>query len=92
MYTDGISEARNSRGQLFKEAGGLQHLLQRFNGQTVDSLVEAIRAGVRAFTQDAPQSDDIAVLAVHYRGHAAMNQPNEREASIITEDRLCHSE
>jgi serine phosphatase RsbU (regulator of sigma subunit) len=92
MYTDGISEAKNGRGQLFKEAGGLQHLLQRFNGQTVDSLVDAIRSGVRAFTEGAPQSDDIAVLAVHYRGHAPMNRPSETEACILTEDRLCHSE
>jgi len=92
MYTDGISEAKNSRGRLFKEAGGLQHLLQRFNGQTVDSLVEAIRSAVRAFTEGAPQSDDIAVLAVHYRGHAPMNRPSETEAFILTEDRLCHSE
>jgi len=49
--------------------------LQEFPGQTVDDLAEAVRAGVRAFTEGAPQSDDIAVLAVHYRGQAAYQLP-----------------
>ena len=68
IYTDGITEARNKRGEFFKEAGGLLKLLQNFNGQTVDSLAEAVRTGVQVFTEGAPKSDDISVLAVHYRG------------------------
>ncbi|PYU24576.1 MAG: hypothetical protein DMG30_08360 [Acidobacteria bacterium] len=70
IYTDGIPEARNRRGEFFKEAGGLRQLLQEFNGQTVDSLAEAVRTGVQTFTEGAPKSDDISVLAVHYRGQA----------------------
>lgn len=68
IYTDGIPEARNRRGEFFKETGGLRQLLQEFNGQTVDGLAEAVRSGVQAFTEGAPKSDDISVLAVHYRG------------------------
>jgi sigma-B regulation protein RsbU (phosphoserine phosphatase) len=68
IYTDGIPEARNKRGQFFKETGGLQQLLQEFHGQTVDGLAEAVRSGVQTFTEGAPKSDDISVVAVHYRG------------------------
>ena len=67
IYTDGIPEAKNRRGEFFGEAG-LRRLLEEFPGQTVDDLAEAVRAGMRAFTEGAPQSDDIAVLAGHYRG------------------------
>ena len=67
IYTDGIPEAKNRRGEFFGEAG-LRRLLEEFPGQTVDDLAEVVRAGVRAFTEGAPQSDDIAVLAGHYRG------------------------
>ena len=68
IYTDGIPEARNRRGEFFKEAGGLRQLLRNFTGQTVDGLAEAVRSGVQAFTEGVPKSDDISVLAVHYRG------------------------
>jgi phosphoserine phosphatase RsbU/P len=68
IYTDGIPEARNRRGEFFKETGGIRQLLQEFHGQTVDGLAEAVRSGVQAFTEGAPKSDDISVLAVHYRG------------------------
>src|SRR5260370_11945077 len=54
LYTDGISEAKHDRVQLFKEAGGLEHLLEWFNVQTVDSLVHAIRSGGLAFPEGAP--------------------------------------
>jgi phosphoserine phosphatase RsbU/P len=70
IYTDGVTEARNRRGEFFKEAGGLRQLLQKFNGQTVESLAEAVRTGVQVFTEGAPKSDDLSVLAVHYRGQA----------------------
>jgi hypothetical protein len=81
IYTDGIPEAKNRRGEFFGEAG-LRRLLREFPGQTVDDLAEAVRTGVRAFTEGAPQSDDIAVLAVHYRG-ASLSTTSVRPARVM---------
>jgi serine phosphatase RsbU (regulator of sigma subunit) len=35
----------------------------------VDGLAESIKEGMRAFTEGAPQSDDITILVVQYKGN-----------------------
>jgi phosphoserine phosphatase RsbU/P len=67
IYTDGVSEAVNVKTEMFEEER-LQHLLESFQGQTVEQLAETIREGVKTFTQGAPQSDDITILVVQYKG------------------------
>ena len=68
IYTDGVSEAVNTKTEMFEEER-LQHLLESFQGQTVEQLAETIREGVKTFTQGAPQSDDITILVVQYKGN-----------------------
>jgi sigma-B regulation protein RsbU (phosphoserine phosphatase) len=67
IYTDGVSEAVNVKTEMFEEER-LQQLLEGFQGQTVEQLAETIREGVKTFTQGAPQSDDITILVVQYKG------------------------
>lgn len=67
IYSDGISEARNLQEDLFGESG-LRELLLKFDGKTLEDLTTAILGGVREFTGGAPQSDDMTLLLVHYRG------------------------
>lgn len=67
IYSDGVSEAANSQADLFEESR-LRKLMQEFKGQTVDELTQAIREGIKGFTAGAPQSDDITILAVQYKG------------------------
>jgi phosphoserine phosphatase RsbU/P len=67
IYTDGVSEAVNVKTEMFEEER-LQNLLENFQGQTVEQLAETIREGVKTFTQGAPQSDDITILVVQYKG------------------------
>jgi serine phosphatase RsbU (regulator of sigma subunit) len=68
IYTDGVSEAANVRMELFEEEG-LRGIMEGFKGQTVEELAETIRDAVKAFTSGAPQSDDITILVVQYRGN-----------------------
>src|ERR1017187_2415561 len=68
IYTDGVSEAANVRMELFEEEG-LRRIMESFKGQTVEELAETIRDAVKAFTSGAPQSDDITILVVQYRGN-----------------------
>jgi sigma-B regulation protein RsbU (phosphoserine phosphatase) len=70
IYTDGISEASNPRGDLFEESR-LRTVVQKFSGHTVEELLEAIQAEVRAFTENAPQADDITLVIVQYRGQTS---------------------
>jgi serine phosphatase RsbU (regulator of sigma subunit) len=52
------------------EEESLRHLLENFKGQNVEELAEAIREGVKIFSEGAAQSDDITILVVQYKGSA----------------------
>jgi sigma-B regulation protein RsbU (phosphoserine phosphatase) len=66
IYSDGISEARNMKDELFGEHG-LREVLEKFPGHSAEELSQAIQAGVRAFTGGASQADDMTLVIVHYR-------------------------
>ena len=70
IYTDGVSEAANPRNELFEE-GRLRRILEDFRGNNVEELGDAIREGMRVFTEGAAQSDDITILVVQYKGEKA---------------------
>jgi sigma-B regulation protein RsbU (phosphoserine phosphatase) len=62
-YTDGVTEAMNPKKQLYSEPR-LQETVEGLRGRSVEDVVAAIFASVKAHAAGAPQSDDIAVLAV----------------------------
>lgn len=65
-FTDGISEALDTRGELF----GLERLIAALAAAGrvgATALADATVAAVRAYATDAPQSDDLTVLALTYR-------------------------
>jgi serine phosphatase RsbU (regulator of sigma subunit) len=62
-YTDGVTEAMSPRRALYSEER-LQATLTALAGRGVEDTVSAIIASVREHADGAPQSDDIAVLAV----------------------------
>ena len=65
LYTDGLTEAENSRHQLFGEAR-LEEAL-RGKKSAVDHLKNMQRQ-VAEFVGNAPQSDDLTMLFLHYLG------------------------
>ncbi|MGC1107282.1 MAG: SpoIIE family protein phosphatase [Candidatus Acidiferrales bacterium] len=67
IYSDGVSEARNLRDEMFEQER-LSSLMRDFSGSTVEQLAEAIRTGVRNFTGGAPQADDITMVVIQYKG------------------------
>ena len=67
LYTDGITEAENSKGEYF----GNDRLLETFNKREYTCTVElhhAIKDEIASFVKDAPQSDDITFLTMKYQG------------------------
>jgi sigma-B regulation protein RsbU (phosphoserine phosphatase) len=67
IYSDGVSEARAPDGAFF----GVERLL-RIIGMLASASCEhthnAILDDVRAFTQDAPQADDVTLVVLGYGG------------------------
>jgi sigma-B regulation protein RsbU (phosphoserine phosphatase) len=70
IYTDGVSEASNNRNELFEEFR-LRKIVEDFTGENVTQLGDAIREGMRVFTEGAAQSDDITILVIQYKGNVA---------------------
>ena len=63
LYTDGVTEAQNSRGEFFGEAR-LLDVARRSMTCSVEEMQRAILAAVHAFMGDAPQADDITLLVL----------------------------
>ena len=67
VYTDGVLEATNARSELY----GSDRMLRVLNGRkgwTLPEIFRALRADIDAFVGEAPQFDDITVLALSYIG------------------------
>jgi len=67
IYTDGVTEAQNLQGEFF----GRQRLRQTIAEHQADSctaLHEAISGAVAAFTESAPQADDVTLVVMEYGG------------------------
>jgi sigma-B regulation protein RsbU (phosphoserine phosphatase) len=61
LYTDGVTEAQNAQGAFFGEERLLEATRANLR-QTAQDIQEAVLAEVEAFSGNAPQSDDIALM------------------------------
>ncbi|MCQ2354114.1 MAG: SpoIIE family protein phosphatase [Clostridia bacterium] len=67
LYTDGVTEATNSDKELFGEA----RLLEAINSRDFEDMKELctfIKTKVEEFVGEAPQFDDITMVALKYKG------------------------
>jgi serine phosphatase RsbU (regulator of sigma subunit) len=67
IYTDGVTEAQDARGAFFGRKR-LFDLVRAHAGASSTELHDAIQGAVREFTEGAPQSDDITLVVLDYRG------------------------
>jgi sigma-B regulation protein RsbU (phosphoserine phosphatase) len=77
LYTDGVTEANNLAQEAYGEPQ-LLSALQRAPKEDLTDLVHYIRAEVRQHANGAPQSDDITMVAITYRGIAPGDAVQER--------------
>lgn len=63
LYTDGVSEAANTEQDEFGE-DRLKTVLTQADGMTTRDLIGLVHSSLQAFCTDAPQSDDITMIAV----------------------------
>ena len=63
LYTDGLTEAENISHELFGE----QRVKAALHGRkSAEDHLRTIQATVKEFVGDAPQSDDLTMLFIHY--------------------------
>lgn len=69
MYTDGVTEAMNLQDELYAEER-LWAACQQGRHAPIDQWVRGTLASVKAFAGEAPQSDDITLMAIEFLGRA----------------------
>ena len=67
LYTDGVTEATNINDELYGE-NRLLSLLNAHKDATMEELCKLVKDDVFAFAGEAPQFDDITMLALKYNG------------------------
>lgn len=67
LYTDGVTEASNSGGDLYS-GERLLAAVRETSTASAEMLVEALKNSVQSFVQDSPQTDDITLMGVLLRG------------------------
>lgn len=65
IYTDGVTEARSATGEFFGEDRMLRHLAEA--EPSGDELLDHMDGALGEFVGPAEQSDDITMMAVHWR-------------------------
>ena len=63
LYTDGITEAMNSKRELFSEER-LQQTLYKYGHLSAEKYVEKLKDSIYSFTEGTPQYDDITLVSV----------------------------
>jgi sigma-B regulation protein RsbU (phosphoserine phosphatase) len=66
LYTDGVTEAMNPSETLYSDQR-LERFLANNRGSSPRQMIGDLLSDVRQFAGEAPQSDDITVLALLYR-------------------------
>ncbi|MBU8902111.1 MAG: SpoIIE family protein phosphatase [Victivallales bacterium] len=67
FYTDGVTEAFNSKGEEY-QSKRLHAALQKLKGANPREILEGVSKSITAFTANAPQSDDITMMTIKYYG------------------------
>jgi phosphoserine phosphatase RsbU/P len=65
-YSDGISEAQNAAEHFF-EVPRIEAALRSNYAGTCEDVLKALKQSVQAFTEEAPQSDDMTMVVFEYR-------------------------
>jgi sigma-B regulation protein RsbU (phosphoserine phosphatase) len=67
LYTDGVTEALNSGGDLYS-GERLLGAIRKSSAASPEGLVGALQDSIQSFVQDYPQTDDITLMGVLFRG------------------------
>jgi len=82
LFTDGVIEARNKKGDEFGEER-LLSLLQKNARATVSEILTRLREAVEEFSAGTPQHDDITMMVLGFQEtESAASLPVEAAQSL----------
>ena len=84
LYTDGLTEAENSRHEQFGEPHMLQ-TLETCRSERPRRIIETMEAEVASFVGDAEQSDDLTMLAIRYQTNALLMRNDIQQIPTLAE-------
>lgn len=84
LYTDGLTEAENTRHELFGEARMLEEV-KKMLALRPRQIVDAMRAKVASFAGDAQQSDDLTMLAIRFQIPAIVMRNDIQQIPTLAE-------
>jgi phosphoserine phosphatase RsbU/P len=67
VYSDGVTEAQNLQAEFFGRQK-LRQVVSEHHADACQALHDAVQCAVAAFTESAPQADDITLVVIEYRG------------------------
>ncbi len=67
IYSDGVTEAQNTAERFFGKKR-LREIVESRAGASCNAIHDAVQEAVAAFTEGAPQSDDITLVVLEFRG------------------------
>ena len=85
QYTDGVTEATNSRSELYGMER-LEAVLNRNAAAAPDELLPKVKADIDAFVGGAPQFDDITMLCLEFKEMMNASHPNEMTVEATVEN------
>ncbi|MGK3963987.1 PP2C family protein-serine/threonine phosphatase [Sorangium sp. So ce1667] len=99
LYTDGVREGMNAQREQFSRSRMVECMRSVAAEAPPREIISTLLRHLREFVQEAPQSDDIAVLAIRYLGEesAAISISAKRAGPIedkaaLTQDVIVHSQ
>ena len=66
IYSDGVTEAQNLKGEFFGRQR-LRQVVAEHHADSCQGLHGAVAKAVAAFTESAPQADDITLVVIEYQ-------------------------
>lgn len=79
LYTDGVTEAMNIRGEQFTDKK-LKVDLGNIGNINEADIVRSIKKEIELFVEEAPQSDDITMLVLKYHGKTEEKEEKDNES------------
>ena len=72
LYTDGVTEATDLNEELYGE-DRLHSILEKYKDETMEVICSEIKKDVDLFAGEAPQFDDITMLALKFKGQEVIS-------------------
>jgi sigma-B regulation protein RsbU (phosphoserine phosphatase) len=67
LYTDGVTEAMNEQEEFFSE-GRLKNQMIELQERSLYDVISGLMEGVVSFSRGIPQSDDITMMMIQFKG------------------------